>query len=350
MKTSFGIRLILALCLIMLSIQGLGCSPFSDFKVAVIGEGPSFPGSRAGHVAGLIEGCPLVAGGSTWSSDPPVKGWLADSFFFREGQWSPGPQLPEALADSCYAFDINGLYVAGGTDGTNTSRAVYCLKTLDPKAPWQKLAQLPVPVCNGAGALLSGKFYVACGSSPQNAFSNQMWSLDVADPCSHWIECAALPGAGRAYPAMVAVNGYLYVLGGVIFPPSGGMTVLRDAYRYHPGRNKWERCVDLPLAGYAWSASRVDDRRVLLTGRACENSQIDPCVRLLHIQDMTLMELGDAVTPACCAPSIQIDKDTWWVLGGEPAANRVRTNRITSVRLRTALERSAESDTSALVN
>lgn len=334
----------------MLCMQGPGCSPYPEIRIAEISEGPSFPGPRAGHVAGLIEGCPLVAGGSTWTSDPPVKSRLANSFFFREGKWSPGPDLPMALADSCYAFDVNGLYVAGGTDGTTPSNGVYCLKTLDPKSPWQELAQLPVPITNGSGALLSGRFYVACGSSPQKEYSTQLWSLDITDPGSHWIKRADLPGAGRAYPAMVGVNGCVYVLGGVMSSPSGGAHILRDAYRYHPGRDSWERCADLPLAGYAWSASRVDDSCVLLTGRAHENSQIDPAVRLLNIQDMTITELGDAVTPGCCAPSIQIDKDAWWILGGEPAANRVRTNRITTVRLHGVSDRFAKSDSPALVN
>src|SRR5262249_13134073 len=114
------------------------------------------------------------------------------------------PSLPGPRSDLAHACDASGLYVAGGTDGTNTTREV--LRLSDATASWQKLPELPEAVQSAAGAILSGKFYVAGGQK-----SDRLLEFDD----SQWKARAPLPGGERAYAALVAHGNSLYLFGGL---------------------------------------------------------------------------------------------------------------------------------------
>ena len=43
---------------------------------------------------------------------------------------------------------------------------------------------------------------------------------------------------------------------------------LNDLYRYAPEKDEWKQLTDLPLKGYAWVAQPVNEKHLLVTGRA----------------------------------------------------------------------------------
>ena len=298
-----------------------------------VNEAPPIPIALAGHAGGLVEGCVVVAGGNNWSTDRTKKNWLKDSFIFHAGQWITGPPLPNPTADVFFAYDDSGLYVAGGNNEIAQYNKVYRLSEIGQNAFWQPFSILPYSMTKGCGTILNGNFYISCGYVGKD-LSNQLWSLDITDPDAKWQQRQSLPGAARVYPALVACGDYLYLLGRIIFHKENpSLTVLKDTYRYNSKTNEWKRLPDLPFTGYAWSGTAVDDKHILLTARAFENSNISSDIWLVNVDNMTTTKVGNTVIQVCSAPLVKVDNKTWWLIGGEPDATRNRTPRVTVINL-----------------
>jgi N-acetylneuraminic acid mutarotase len=287
--------------------------------------------ARGGHAGGMVDGIVVVAGGNNWSKDKTTKYWLKNSVLFKDGSWIPGPEMPGPLAYAMYAYDKSGLYVAGGTsDGTSVSADVYRLSSLKKGNGWESLPLLPEALNNGAGAILNGRFYVACGSAGTKK-TNRMWYLNLNKKTgTNWTECKPLPGAGRMFPSLVACGKYLYLLGGLA--ETSPLTPLNDFYRYDPAANEWTKLKDLPFKGYAWVSQPVDDRNIIITGRA--DGTIHKGIWIIDTEDVSVREAGSLVIASTTAPLIRIGEKQWWLIGGEPDANKNRTEKVNVIRLK----------------
>lgn len=282
---------------------------------------------RGGHMGGCLEGQPIIAGGTNWNEEKTIKSWLQNTVVFKGNHWVQGPALPAPLAYAAYGSDPTGFYIAGGTpDGRISSRAAYRLTHISGNAEWQRLPPLPEPVSYGSGAVLNGKFYVACGMN-DSVKTNRMWVLDMHAANPEWSSCPPVPGVERTLSTLVPCGKFLYLLGGL--GQDNPFTVLKDAYRYDSGNGRWQRLPDLPLEGYAWSGQPVDEDHILLTGRAY--GKIDTGIWLLRLTTMTMKKIGATISPATTAPLIKIDDQQWWLVGGEPDANKNRTGKVTMI-------------------
>ncbi len=312
----------------------LGLKPPKCAYCGTIAEGAALPQSqkRGGHAGGKVSGNIIVAGGNNWSADKKTKYWLKNSVVFQNGQWVPGPDLPKPMAYSMYANDNSGLYIAGGTsDGKSLLNEVYKLQSLNGNTKqWKSLPDLPVAMGYGAGAILNGKFYVACGSIDDTVKTNKMWVLDINKVGSNWHECSPVPGVGRMFPSLVACGKYLYLLGGLA--ATSPLTPLKDAYRYDPQKDQWTQLNDLPLDGYAWVSQPIDDSNLLITGRAY--GKVDESIWTLNLKDMSMHTIGNNVNPATTAPLIKVADKQWWLVGGEPDANKNRTEKVSIITLK----------------
>jgi N-acetylneuraminic acid mutarotase len=297
-------------------------------------EGPRLPITTAGHAGGIVAGVPVVAGGSTWSDDKKTKSWLTDCFVARDGKWIPGPSLPQPLSDPAYASDGSGLYIAGGTADKVQTDQVLFLSSPAPTSKWQTLPSLPAPVEGAAGAILSRKFYVFGGFSGGKA-GNELWSLDLDSKDAQWKSAAPLPAIGRAFCAMCALNSQLYLFGGFTSPPyTKEVKVFGDAYRYDPPANQWTRLSMSEFPGYGWTATAVGKNQIMLAGRVPEAAQISDEIDLADLSSNETRSIGKLIGPACCAPLLQIDAQTWWFPGGEPDANSSRSDRTSVITLK----------------
>lgn len=283
---------------------------------------------RAGQAGGKVGGSVLIAGGTEWNKAKTQKYWLNTSVVFQDGKWKLGPNLPEPIAYSMFAYDSDGLYIAGGyISETSPSNGVYRLVSLS--KGWEPLPKLPMRLGYGSGAILNRKFYVACGSN-ESGMSNKVWVLDLGNPNSKWEQCKPLPGVGRILPSMVACGKYLYLLGGLakISP----LSPLKDAYQYDPSKNQWKQLSDLPLKGYAWVSQPVDDNHLIITGRAY--GKVDRGVWILNLKTMSMKKVGDDIVPAATAPLINVGNKQWWLIGGEPDAYKNRTNVVSVINIK----------------
>ena len=309
---------------------GLGLKPPKCKYCGIVTESIALPQSlkRGGHIGGKVNGNIIVAGGNNWSEDKKTKYWLKNSVIFRNGKWEPGPDLPKPIAYSMYANDNSGLYVAGGTgDGKSVLNEVYRLQSLN--KGWETLPNLPIAVGYGSGAILNGKFYVACGSI-DTVKTNKMWVLDISKVGSKWHECSPVPGVSRMFPSLVACGENLYLLGGLA--ETSPLTPLKDAYRYDPQKNQWTQLTDLLLDGYAWVSQPVDNNHLIITGRAY--GKVDKGIWIIDLKDMSMNKVGNDINPATTAPLINVADKQWWLVGGEPDANKNRTGKVSVITLK----------------
>lgn len=74
----------------------------------------------------------------------------------------------------------------------------------------QTYPDLPVGIKGGTGALIGDTVYVGLGSG-----GDKFYTLDLKDPSAQWKEIATFPGGERNQPVAAAVDGKLYVFGGL---------------------------------------------------------------------------------------------------------------------------------------
>jgi hypothetical protein len=309
-----------------------GSTSHAQYKAQVT-EGPSLPIAVGGHAGGLVDGHPVIVGGSGWTEDRKTKFWSEKTFIYRAGQWATGPSLPAPVADMAYAADDSGLYFVGGTSGKTPTRQTFHLASSKPDAEWQTLTPFPHPIEAAAGAIDNGVFYVADGFADGKA-STALWSLNLKQPDAGWTARAPLPAKGRGYSAMVAAAGSIYLFGGFTLPPyQATPEIFADAWRYDPAADQWTELKGFDLPGYAWTATRVDDDHIMLTGRAPKISVIERQIRLLNLNDLSQQVIGELVIQSCCMPVIPMTPLTWWIPGGEPATDRSRTRTVSVVTI-----------------
>lgn len=304
--------------------------------VARVTEGPPIPLATAGHIGGLVRGVPVVAGGSSWIEDRTKKRWNHECFAYRDGRWVPAPALPQPLSDAAYAHGRKGLYAVGGTNGKAATDAVLHLADPSSRGAWQRLTPLPETVEAASGALASDTLYVAGGFSDGRP-SNRLWALNLSKPNASWRRLAPLPGEGRGYAALVAANDQLYLFGGFVLPPyAPKAAIFGDAYRYDPDADRWSKLDGFDLPGYAWTATAVSPRRIMLTGRVAEIGNVGDAILLLDLPALRVRPIGRLMIPGCCMPALPVAPRTWWLPGGEPDTNRSRTERTSIVKLEDA--------------
>jgi N-acetylneuraminic acid mutarotase len=141
------------------------------------------------------------------------------------------------------------IWVVGGyaPDGATLATAEVYDTAAD---TWARGPDLPVAVNHAMAATLDGMLYVA-GGNDGNRPSTQLARLDG----DRWRTLAPLP-QGRAAGGLVALDGRLYLVGGVV---EGGLAA--DTQVYDPAADRWASAPGLPTPrehlGAAASAGKV---------------------------------------------------------------------------------------------
>jgi len=285
---------------------------------------------RGGHIGGIVENKIIVSGGNRWSEDKTQKFFLNNTLIFDGRQWIKGPSLPIPMAYSMFACDHSGLYVAGGTsDGITMLKEVYVLRSIQKGKKWERLPDLPEAIGFGAGTILKDKFYIAGGVLNNGEKTNKMWTLDLNDLESGWSESISIPGKARYLQAMTTVGEHLYIIGGLT--ETSPLSPLNEVYIYDYDENMWEKLMDLPLKGYAWTAQPIDNTSILITGRA--DGQVHPDIWIVDLVTMTMDKVGDLIIQSATSPLIKVTDNQWWVVGGEPDSNKNRTKETSMITI-----------------
>ncbi len=236
----------------------------------------------AGAYAGVSNGALLLAGGTNFpGGQHPWNGGLKawhDTVYVLEKEnasWKVAGRLPHAMAYGVSLSWQNGVLCIGGGDAVHNYADVFLLSWQNGRLNRQTLPSLPAPLSNACGVLWDNQVYLAGGiTQPGKPAENIFWKLNLsATPGQmHWEQLPALPGKGRMLAMAGALDGKIYVFGGVHLVPAGDSIAFRreylqDAWMFDATAG-WKRISNLPhpLAAAPSPAFAAGQSHLLLIG------------------------------------------------------------------------------------
>ena len=169
--------------------------------------------------------------------------------------WSRGPDLPVAVNHAMAATLDGVLYVAGGNDGRRPSDQV---TRLDGDR-WRRLAPLPRGRQAGGLVALDGRLYLVGGVVEGGLASDSQVYEPAAD---RWSPAPGLP-TRREHLGAAAAGGRVYVVGG----RTGGIgSNLAAAEAFDPAAGRWSAVAPLPTARGGLAATATAGGQVVAVG------------------------------------------------------------------------------------
>ena len=236
-------------------------------------ELPPLPVSLTGHFTGVYDGALVVAGGA--SGDPirptPRDVTYYDVVYVFEGEeWREIERLPSPRAFGASATTEDGVWLVGGTDGTQFYSDLLRVRKhngewiLDRPSPFQR--PTPTPTAFGSAAAIDKTLYVFGGlDSPlAPALTNHFWSLDLGANEAEWQALDPGPVSPRLRSGLAARDDTLFLLGGADREGQAWRD-RSDAFRYDAEAG-WQEIADLPTTIEAPAAVPFGVAHVLVLG------------------------------------------------------------------------------------
>jgi N-acetylneuraminic acid mutarotase len=231
-----------------------------------------------GPFAGAAQGRLLVAGGTNFPDAPPWRGgrksWTRAVYSLANpaGPWRRAGELPQPLAYGVSVSSSRGVVCVGGCSPHLHHAEVRLLEFKKGKLCIRELPSLPTSAAYGCGAMLNEVVYVAGGlEAPDSTRALcKFWAMDLSTPAPQWQELVPWPGPERMLAVAAVQNGFFYLVSGVSLSGSGSKirrSYLRDAYRFSPAAG-WTRIADVPkaVAAAPSPAAQFDRSRILVLG------------------------------------------------------------------------------------
>ena len=215
----------------------------------------------AGPFAGVANGALVVAGGANFPDARPWEGgtkvWYDTIFVLDkpDGEWRLAGKLPRPLAYGISITTDRGLVCIGGADAKRHYADCFLLRLEDHEII-VPLPELPRPCAYACGALLGNTIYVAGGTERPDATRamHTFWSIDLNAGKPRWVEQRAWPGPERTLAAAGGQDGSFYLFGGTSLAAGEDgqpvRTYLRDAYRFSPATG-WKPIAEMPRPAVA---------------------------------------------------------------------------------------------------
>ena len=232
------------------------------------------PLGLGGPFVGVSNDVLVVAGGSNFPTSPfqgGTKQWRRDVYILEpdSGAWRTNFQIEHPLAYGGSVSTDQGFILLGGSDAQRHYRDVWRLQWQDGTLNQQKLPDLPQACAMTSAALLGTSIYVAGGQQAPDSTRamNNFWRLDLSHPEPAWEVLDTWPGPARILPVVAAQDGAVYVFSGAeIITAADGSTTRRflsDAYRYRPNAG-WQPVADVPQPVVAAAAITEGPSHILI--------------------------------------------------------------------------------------
>jgi hypothetical protein len=172
----------------------------------------------------------VVAGGITLSNTPVAQ--LARYSPYTNDWFAQS--MPTAVGNAAVGGDGFYLYSAGGyVGGTGTSAVTNAFQVYyRPSNVWLPRTPIPTPLQGGAGAVLFGNFYVFGGDDTTRVLTST-YRYNIAS--GSWSTGAPLPAPRTNAAAVAALNGLVYLFGGLDADGNATDTL----FAYDPSNNSW---------------------------------------------------------------------------------------------------------------
>jgi N-acetylneuraminic acid mutarotase len=276
--------------------------------------------ARGGYIAGVVNDCYIVAGGSYWQDEQ--KHWTSrvDEFNPRSNVWNEGPPLPEPRSDAACVTVRDTLYAFGGGNDNRARADALALVA----GQWKAIPEgtLPEPRLCASAVLSGGSVYVVAGMSDPadyTSLKNTLWRWTPGAGENSWEVLPSFPGPGLINAAVATVGQKIYVLGGA---QAGGQNVVNSskAYVFDCGSERWQKLPDLEVSRRCWSAVPLRGK-VLLIGGFTDTYHRD--VLTYDLGSQSLSRAGDLPQGVCDAKFFRLGS---FIIGsGGQAADRTRS-------------------------
>lgn len=171
------------------------------------------------------------------------------------GVWTQKADLPGTARSEATAFVLaTDAYVGFGRNSGGPLSDLY--KYSAATNSWVASSNNGNPV-SGSGVFVDGgNAYFIGGFRNVTGTTNELWRFDGLT----WTPLASLPGETRQNPITFAVNGKVYVGGGVKVTNTSTTTGAKDFWEYTIATNEWKQLLNLP------DNLRADTRSFAITG------------------------------------------------------------------------------------
>ena len=186
--------------------------------------GAPLPQAECGYALAVMEGHLYLFGG--WDGKAALAGtWIYDPL---GESWSKGSPMP-APASYASAQAVEGqIFVIGGYDGAHAlaaNRVYYPSRDQAGETAWEEKTSLPEGRYGMGSASLAGTIYLAGGLGETN---NQAAALEYLPGADQWLPFEAPPEPAGAFPALLALDTRLHLLGG---RSAGGPVASAQSYQ-----------------------------------------------------------------------------------------------------------------------
>jgi hypothetical protein len=207
--------------------------------------GPQAPNARAGATAAVVGSRIYLMGG--YNAANPTGLALVDVLDTQTGVWSTGPVAPTARFYSCSATIGSSIYLVDGTQSTLDSPSTSALESLDTTTgTWSTLASASFSVSHPGCAVLAGLLYVNGGDASSAGFS-ELIASQWYDPILNIWSSTSYFSYNRTRHASVAIGGRVIIIGGR--SDAGGIEAVTAATEaYTPASNSWSIRAPMPSA------------------------------------------------------------------------------------------------------
>jgi N-acetylneuraminic acid mutarotase/glucose/arabinose dehydrogenase len=176
------------------------------------------------------------------------------------GCWTTEPAMPQARLDSAAAAVGNSIYVVGGKNGNTYFPSVLIFNSAS--ETWSQGASFAgIGVENPAVTAFNGKIYVFGGST--QAFTGAVATASIYDPVLNTWTTLAPMSTARGGAAAIALNGLIYVVGGMT--NDGASTEIVEIF--NPATGSWSPGVPLMTRRDNLGVAAADGQLLAIGGR-----------------------------------------------------------------------------------
>ena len=188
--------------------------------------------------------------------------------------WTTRTKMPIARS-GMVATTVNGIiYVIGGwnSNGDRITRVDAYKPGTTTLVAWTPRAPLPSPRGGPNGAVaINGKIYVAGGVNAQGEDTRSLYVYDIAG--NYWVAKAQMPFASSG-GISAAMDGKLFVLA-TLPGEDGNFTGPSRLFRYNPATNSWIELAPAPHHHYQ-GVARVIDGKLYVAGGVTYYDDVGP--------------------------------------------------------------------------
>lgn len=313
------------------------------------------PIGLAAPFAGVSNETLVVAGGANFSEgllwEGGSKVWHDAIYALREpsGAWAAVGKLPHPIAYGVSATYKDSIVCVGGSDRNRHFPEAFRIEYHSQGIRIHPLPPLPLPMANGAGAILNGQLYVVAGTAHPDATTalHRFWALDLERPDTGWRELSAWPGPARIHPVVAIQDGAFFLFSGIEIAesPTGGIARkhLKDAFRFDPSKG-WSRLSDLPRPAAAAPSPAIalgqttiaiaggDDGTIIDFQPLNKHPGFNRTLIAYHTATDTWRTLGEVPAPRVTTPTVKW-KDKWIIPSGEVSPS-VRSPDVSALSVR----------------